>query len=95
MTNQIIRRFKLEGITTEKNLVRNQATFRKTVTDMMRDEGFVPVLELDPIFTRHWLEGDKFEFSYTMQAVHIGKEKSWLTEGILAGKVIPFSQKSK
>ena len=95
MTNQLIRRFQIEGITTEENLERRQATFRKTVNNMMREEGFVPVLDIDPVFTRHWMKDDLFEFSYTMQAVYIGKDRSWQTEGILAGKVIPFTQKNK
>lgn len=62
---------------------------------MMKDQGFSPVLDIDPIFEIEWVRDDVYNFSYTWQAVHVGKDKAWQIEGVLGGKMIPSTPKIK
>lgn len=95
MTAQLIRRFQLDGTTTTTNLEQKRETFRLALLGMMRDEGFVPLLDLDPVFRWTWLKDDEYGFVYTWQGVHVGKEKAWQTEGILGGKIVPSTRTTK
>lgn len=61
----------------------------------MRDDGFAPLLDLNPVWEQSWVEGDIFEFTYTWQAVYVGEEKAWQIEGVSDGKMIPSTPKNK
>jgi len=95
MTNQLIRRFRLEGTTADSNLELHKRTWEKTVVQMMKDEGFVPLLDIDPHFSWNWVKEDEFTFVFTWHGVYVGEEKAWQTEGILGGRTIPFTRKIK
>lgn len=95
MTAQLIRRFQMDGKTSSDNLGQKQETWRLAILAMMREEGFVPLLDLDPVFRWIWVKEDEYGFTYTWQGVHVGKEKAWQTEGILGGKMIPSTPRIK
>lgn len=95
MTNQLIRRFQVEGTFKEGKLLQVRETQRRELLSMMKDEGFVPLYDLDPVWEQSWVKEDIYSFTYTWQAVHVGKEKAWQTEGIYGGKTIPSSPKNK
>lgn len=94
MTNQIVRRFQIPGRTIEKNMIASQETLRRALITQMKDEGFVPLYDIDPVWQWKWLQDDLYEFTLTMHGVYAGKEKAWQVDGISAGKAIP-SQKHK
>lgn len=97
MTNQMIRRFSMDGEFLEtKYLQTRQAVLTATVVQM-KDEGFVPLLDVNPTWLTHWLgeDNDKYTFQFTMQGVYVGKEKAWGTFGVMDGKLIPSSDKNK
>jgi hypothetical protein len=62
---------------------------------MMRNEGFVPVLDLDPVWQWSWIKNDEFRFTYTWQGVYVGEDKAWQTEGVSNGKQVPSIPKRK
>lgn len=95
MTNQIIRRFQLPGQTGSDNLERHKQTWQNAVIQMMRDEGFVPLLDIDPHFTWTWIEAEKFDFVYTWHGVYVGEDKAWQIEGVLGGRAIPSTKMKK
>lgn len=95
MTNQLIRRFQMQGQTSEANIIISQENLRRELINQMRDEGFVPLYDIDPVWQWRWLQKDIYDFVLTMQGVHLGKEKAWQTEGISAGKAIPSTRKNK
>lgn len=68
---------------------------RKNIEVDMRDEGFVPLLDVNPVWQTRYVAGDRFWFQYTWQGVYVGKEEAWQIAGIVDGKQIPFSQQSK
>lgn len=95
MTNQIIRRFQMPGQTVERNMIKTQDVVYRALIQLMKDEGFVPLYDIDPVWQWKWIEGDQYEFVLTMQGVHIGKDKAWETDGISGGKAVPSTPKDK
>jgi hypothetical protein len=92
----MIRRFKVAGvIADDSKFIQSQETYRKVLINEMRDEGFVPLFDINPVW-KTALVGGKYEFEYTMHGVHVGREKSWQSHGMMDGKLIPLpTQKSK
>lgn len=61
----------------------------------MRDEGYVPVLDIDPTWNWTWVKDEEYQFMYTLQGVYVGKDIAWETEGVSNGKRIPSTPKGK
>lgn len=95
MTDRMIRRFKVDGLLTETTMYDAQLATRRLITGMMKDDGYVPLLDLDPVFKTHYLGGERYRFSLTMHGVFVGKDIAWQFAGMLAGKLIPSSQRNK
>ena len=95
MTAQMIRRFQMRGMLVEDAFVQlhDNQTHARIIINMMKDEGYVPLLDVNPVLLTNYLGGDKYEFSYTMQGVYVGRDKAWQTEGMLDGKLIPSNPK--
>lgn len=95
MTQQIIRRFQLPGKVAGDKIVQSRGTHRLAMLDMMRSQGFVPLLDIDPVWEQQWVKEDEFEFVYTWHGVYVGEEKAWQIEGVLGGKTIASTPKHK
>lgn len=76
-------------------IVQARDTHRLAMLDLMRSDGFVPLLDLDPVWEQRWIKDDVFGFIYTMQGVYVGEEKAWQVEGVLNGRMIPSTLKNK
>lgn len=79
----------MPGTVAGDKIVQSRDTYKLAIVHMMKVEGFVPYLDIDPVWEQRWVEEDVFEFVYTWQGVYVGEEKAWQTEGILGGKAIP------
>jgi hypothetical protein len=89
MTDKMIRRFKVAGVMgDDSGLIQTRETYHKLLVTEMKDEGYVPLLDVNPVWKMTYL-GDKYEFEYTMQGVHVGREVSWTIQGIMDGRPIP------
>lgn len=95
MTDKMIRRFRMEGTLIETAMAQAQGTARLTLTQMMRDEGFVPLLDLDPVFKTSYIGGEMYEFSLTLHGVFVGREAACVIIGMLDGKLLPYTPKNK
>jgi hypothetical protein len=97
MTAQMIRRFQMRGLIVEDAFVQihDNQTHARVIITMMKDEGYVPLLDVNPVFLTSYIGGDKFEFSYTMQGVYVGRDKAWQSEGMLDGKLIPSTPRNR
>jgi hypothetical protein len=85
-----IRKFSLEGLLGEPNIVSTKERLVHTIEGMMRDYGYVPALDLEPQFTLDYsLEDQGFRFTLSVYGVQVEKEKAWSTGGIMSGKEIP------
>lgn len=95
MTSQMIRRFTYIGEYTETKLIQTRQTMTTEMIIEMKDEGFVPLLDVSPVWATDYQGGERFRFIFTMQGVHVGKDKAWQIAGMMDGKLIPSTPKSK
>lgn len=69
-------------------------TFRRTlINDIMRDKGYIPVLDLDVFIEVIYKE----QFHYTLWAygIYVGKKKAWQYEGMTQHKLIKRTPRAK
>jgi hypothetical protein len=95
MTSQMIRRFTYIGEYLETKLIQTRQELNTAIVVEMKDEGFVPLLDVNPVWATDYLGGERFRFVFTMQGVYVGKDKAWQTLGVADGKLIPNIPKSK
>lgn len=95
MTAQMIRRFCLVGDLIETRMIQSRETHNSVLIGMMKDEGYVPLLDVNPVFQTKYVGGEKYQFSLTIQGVFVGRERAWQTQGMLDGKLIPSTPNSK
>lgn len=81
-----IKRFGLTGEITSDKFVSARESLIKEVEDEMREEGYVPVLDLIAQFTRSLdpLRG-VFHFELSIYGVYVGEEESCRVAGITNG----------
>lgn len=92
MTHQMIRRFSLEGQVDDGNIEKGRRNLERTVEEMMRDSGFVPLLDLQPAWATWYDEAnEQMHFKLTMHAVFVGEGQSWEIDGITGTKRVPRS----
>lgn len=92
-----IQRFNLNGEMSDNNVVQQRERLVEFVESMMRDQGYVPALDLEPQFTLNFNEqNEQFIFALSVYGVPIEKSKTWQVGGILSGKEIPkYTPKNK
>ena len=90
-----IRRFNLTGLVTSERFISARENLIKDVEDSMRDEGFVPVLDLKPQFTRNYdPKTESFEFEVSVYGTYVGDE-SWHVSGMTNGTLVKRSTHPK
>jgi hypothetical protein len=83
------------GEYTETKLIQTRQELTTAMIVEMKDEGFVPLLDVNPVWTTDYQGGEIYQFVFVMQGVFVGKEKAWQTLGVSDGKLIPSIQKPK
>jgi hypothetical protein len=86
-----VTRFPLEGVLTDKlNLAQHKERMVHFLEGDMRDNGFVPLLDMEPHYTQSYdPAGEHFVFKLSVYGVFVGKEKAWDVSGMMSGKIIP------
>lgn len=95
MTSQMIRRFTYVGEYLETKLIQTRQEMTTAMVVEMKDEGFVPLLDVNPVWSTDYIGGERFRFIFTMQGVFVGKDKAWSLLGVSDGKLIPSTPKNK
>lgn len=85
--HESIKRYHLSGEVKYDMLTRVRETLEQTVEANMRDEGYVPVLDLEPHFTQSLNDKGNFEVTMSIYGAFVGDE-AWQVAGIMAGKTI-------
>lgn len=93
MTTRMIRRFVMTGEYAETKLIQTRSTVRSFLINMMKDEGYVPLLDVDPVWQNDYRGGERYLFTYTIQGVFVGKEEAWQIDGVMDGKLIRSNRK--
>jgi len=89
-----IRNFGFNGIIgDDADFIRLRDQYEALVVRQMRDDGYVPVLALGPLFSTEWIEKKQYyTFELTVYGVFLGKKKACLIEGMdEAGRLLPRS----
>jgi hypothetical protein len=86
--------FDLEGEVSDDNLVKSKEQLIRAVEDGMRDKNFIPVLDLDAQFTLKYNK-DKELYDFKLTVYGVESEDSWNEKGIMYGKILKSSPKSK
>ena len=85
-----IRKFSMEGELGEPNVVATKERLVHFVETTMREQGFVPALDIEEQFTLDYDPvNESFTFKLTVYAVEVGRDKSWQVSGVMSGKEIP------
>lgn len=88
-----IERFGFSGqINDDSDFIRLRAQFESLVITQMRDDGYVPVLDLGPLFSTKYHKDGTYTFVLTVYGVYVGRKKSRCIEGMDgSGKYLPRS----
>ena len=86
--HESIESFKMTGVLSDANVEREKARIEKFFTDALRDEQFIPVLDIDPQWSMNYdFDKDAFVFELTVYCAR--EEDSWAYAGLMDGKLIP------
>lgn len=91
MTHKAIKRFQISvEFLDDADMIRVKNQYLNLLDNQMKDKGFVRVLDIDPAFSVEFT-GETWKFLLTVHGVYVGKRKSWQSEGMSQGKLIPRS----
>lgn len=93
--DKMISRFSLEGVSSDDKLLRTKESATIELTCQMKDQGYVPVLDLDHGWMTQMNEDQNIEFKLAIHGVYVGVDKAWQYSGITGGKLVPSTPKSK
>jgi len=69
---------------------RLRAHYEQLIESDMREQGYVPILDLDIQFSLLYDEGkDLYEFDIVVYGVYVGKKKAHLYEGFSGQNLVP------
>lgn len=86
-----IKRYELTGTITSDRFVSARDALIKELEASMRDDGYVPVLDFIPQFTRDYNSAEEnFTFKLSIYAIYVG-EASWHMAGQMNGTLIEKS----
>jgi hypothetical protein len=96
MTHKPIKRFAMSGeAPTVEDAIRVRQQIERLLVENMREEGYVPVLDIDPSFLNTMTPEETFRWTVVIQGVYVGRTQAWTVEGISGGKKITRRDKSK
>jgi hypothetical protein len=89
--NRKIKTFYLEGeLLDDSVIISTKDIAERTIKTDMRDKGYVPVLDIDPIWSVEYNAiTDQWFFEISMHGFYAGKRKAWQYQGWSQGKMIP------
>lgn len=90
MTDKIIRRFQIKGtILDDSKFIQIRETYYKEIVAMMKDNGYVPLLDIDPVWdTRYIPKDENYKCTYTWHGEYVG-ENAWNFVGKMGQKLVP------
>lgn len=85
-----IKRFGHEGFVAEGvNTVDFKDSQVRFVESVMRDEGFVPALDIEAQYTQEYnVDENKFKYQVSVYGMYVGEEEAWRIAGVMSGRTI-------
>lgn len=91
-----IKAFTVEGVINADKFIQTRDRLIHNIETDMREDGYAPVLDLTPQFTREYdAEHEVFNFKLTIYGVYVGKETAWQTAGLTNGRAALSTQRDK
>jgi hypothetical protein len=89
--NKKLKSFGMQGqIHDDAAIPRLRLEYERLIESDMREQGYVPILDLDIQFSLLYdEEQDKYEFDIVVYGVYVGKKKAHLYEGFSGQSLIP------
>lgn len=89
--NKKLKSFGMQGeIHDDAAIPRLRAEYERLIESDMREQGYVPILDLDTQFSLLYYEDqDTYEFDIVVYGVFVGKKKSHMYEGFSGQNLIP------
>lgn len=89
--NKKLKSFGLSGqIHDDSAIPRLRLEHERLIKDDMRDQGYVPILDLETQFFLEYKEQeDYYEFDMIVYGIYVGKKKSFMYEGFSGQNLIP------
>lgn len=89
--NKKLKSFGMQGqIHDDSAIPRLRAHYEQLIESDMREQGYVPILDLDIQFSLLYDEGkDLYEFDIVVYGVYVGKKKAHLYEGFSGQNLVP------
>ena len=76
MHGKQIKRYTHSGeVRDDADFIRLRENLEKLMVQTMREEGYLPIHDLHPLWSTHWL-GKKYSFTLTMHAMYAGPKKA-------------------
>jgi hypothetical protein len=86
-----IKDFSIDGqIYDDADFPRLREQYMVIVEEYMRIKGYVPHLDLDPIFSTSYT-GHSYEFKITWYGIYLGKVKAKCYRGVTGNSLVPMS----
>jgi hypothetical protein len=74
-------------MSSDSAMISTRSEVERVILQHMRDNGYIPVLDIDPAFSVSYNEQhDRWFFKITIHGIYVGKRKSWKYEGVSNGK---------
>lgn len=92
-----IKDYHLTGTVGWSNIVETRERLIREVENDMRDDGYAPLLDLEPQFSRSYnSETETFDFHVTVYGMYVGEEEAWQIAGLANGRPVPkYTPKNK
>lgn len=86
-----IKEFHIDGLIEDDAAIpKIRERYERILVDMMRSNGYVPHLDVDPAFSLEYKE-DKYSFLLTIYGVYIGRAKAQCYLAVSANNLIPMN----
>lgn len=67
----------------------------RIIHEMMREKGYIPVLDLNPYITVEYdCQNDTFNYKVTCHGTYVGRKKSWELQGWTMGRLLPINTRA-
>ena len=92
-----IKEFHIDGLIEDDSAIpKIRERYENILIDIMRSNGYVPHLDIDPAFSLKYKE-ESYKFLLTIYVIYVGKEKAQCYLAVSGNNLIPmnFTQKDK
>lgn len=87
MHDEVTRNHLSGTILDSDNVVEHRERLVQFIESRMRDDGHVPLLDMEPQYTQRW-NGAEFEFDISVYSVFVGHDRAAVVAGVMGGKEI-------